>query len=76
MKEILGLFLAITFAVNSYASPLIFKGPKEVKWSKYAKSEFYTEIKKINQKGDLDRYRAVNPTSFEFKQGGRRKILR
>lgn len=47
MKEILESFLVIAFAVNLYASPLIFKVTKEVNWGKYAKLEFYTESKKI-----------------------------
>ncbi len=47
MKEVLKLFLVIAFAVNSYASPLIFIVTKEVNCWKYKRLEFYTELKKL-----------------------------
>ncbi|MBA2605675.1 MAG: hypothetical protein H0U96_02260 [Acidobacteria bacterium] len=116
MKKILRLFLFFALAVNFYASPLIFKLPKEIERSEISESELYTHLRNINpynatgqifeklfkqsktfdfkpeiyipaakrhqglsrfdllpftdrQKGDPDRYRAVNPKYVKRETG-------
>jgi hypothetical protein len=46
MRKLFQLFLVIAFAINSYASPFL-RLTKEFRRNKFAKSEFYNELKKI-----------------------------